>query len=128
MVKVTRQQRIAEQIREDIMDILRHEVKDPRLVWVTVSEVDLGREMSWAKIYYTVLGDKDLDGVANALHSASGFIRSLLAKRFTTYSVPQLKFTHDTSLTSGTKMLKILDEVAKEFTPDDLDKLEDDIK
>ena len=87
--------RMADQIQKDIMSILRAKVKDPRIIWVTVNDVEVTNDYSLAKIYYSVLQTEQRDGIAKALESAKGFIRSELSKGLTTYTVPQLKLIFD---------------------------------
>jgi ribosome-binding factor A len=108
--------RMADQIQKDIMSILRAKVKDPRISWVTVNDVEVANDYSLAKIYYSVLQTEQRDGIAKALESAKGFIRSELSKGLTTYTVPQLKFIFDESLERGSHILSLISKVADEYT------------
>ena len=108
--------RMADQIQKDIMAILRAKVKDPRISWVTVNDVEVANDYSLAKIYYSVLQTEQRDGIAKALESAKGFIRSELSKGLTTYTVPQLKFIFDESLERGSHILSLISKVADEYT------------
>ncbi len=113
--------RIADQIHKDIVEILRFKVKDPRVEWITISEVEVTKDNTWANIYWTILDtDKQLDAT-KALESARGFIRSELSKGFKTYTIPQLKFIFDESLIRGTKILGLIESVTH-----DLDKNEEE--
>jgi ribosome-binding factor A len=107
--------RMADQIQKDIMSILRAKVKDPRISWVTVNDVEVTNDYSLAKIYYSVLQTEQRDGIAKALESAKGFIRSELSKGLTTYTVPQLKFIFDESLERGSHILSLISKVADEY-------------
>ncbi|RTL12081.1 MAG: 30S ribosome-binding factor RbfA [Neisseriaceae bacterium] len=107
--------RMADQIQKDIMAILRAKVKDPRISWVTVNDVEVTNDYSLAKIYYSVLQTEQRDGIAKALESAKGFIRSELSKGLTTYTVPQLKFIFDESLERGSHILSLISKVADEY-------------
>lgn len=109
-----RSERIADQIHKDVVQILRQKVKDPRIQWVTVNEVEVTDDNTWAKIYWTVLQDEKKEEVAKALESAKGFIRSTLSQGFKTYTIPQLKFIYDESMVRGAKMLDILNQVSAE--------------
>lgn len=113
--------RMAEQIHKDIMMILRTKVKDPRVEWVTVNEVEVTNDYSVAKIYYSVLDSAKQASVAKALESAKGYIRSELSKGLTTYTVPELKFIFDTSLERGSHILSLISKVSDEFTTEDTD-------
>lgn len=108
--------RMADQIQKDIMAILRAKVKDPRISWVTVNDVEVTNDYSLAKIYYSVLQTEQRDGIAKALESAKGFIRSELSKGLTTYTVPQLKFIFDESLERGSHILSLISKVADEYS------------
>jgi ribosome-binding factor A len=108
--------RMADQIQKDIMSILRAKVKDPRISWVTVNDVEVANDYSLAKIYYSVLQTEQRDGIAKALESAKGFIRSELSKGLTTYTVPQLKFIFDESLERGSHILSLISKVADEYS------------
>lgn len=113
--------RMADQIHKDIMNILRNKVKDPRINWVTVNEVDVTNDYSVAKIYYSVLDNSNLPDVQKALASAKGFIRSELSKGLTTYTVPDLRFIFDTSLERGSHILSLISKVSDEFVDQEND-------
>ena len=111
--------RIADQIQRDIVDILRFKVKDPRISWVTINEVEVNHDNSVAKVYWTVLNQDKREDVTKALTAATGFIRSELSKGFKTYTIPQLSFIYDESVERGRKILDVLDKVKQEFSDDD---------
>lgn len=111
--------RMSDQIHKDIMAILRSKVKDPRINWVTVNEVEVTNDYSLAKIYYSVLDSSKQKEVAKALESAKGYIRSELSKGLTTYTVPDLRFIFDTSLERGSHILSLISKVSDEFTPEE---------
>lgn len=106
--------RIADQIHKDIVEILRFKVKDPRVSWVTINEVEVIKDNTLATIYWTILMLEKKSDAAKALDIATGFIRSELAKGFKTYTIPQLKFIYDESLERGSKILSLLDQVHKD--------------
>lgn len=114
----TRATRMADQIHKDITEILRHKVKDPRINWVTINDVEVANDYSLAKIYYTVLEKSQQAPVAKALESAKGFIRSELSKGLTTYTVPQLRFIFDESLERGSHILSLISKAADEYSGD----------
>ncbi len=103
--------RIADQIHKDVMNILRTKVKHPKIKWVTVNDVEVDKEFAYAKIYWSVLDDKEIPSVAKALNSANVFIRTELSKGFKTYTIPQLKFIYDDALQRGLKVLTAIDSV-----------------
>lgn len=106
--------RIADQIHKDIVDILRFKVKDPRVTWVTINEVIVTKDNTWATIYWTILMEDKKDDAIKALELARGFIRSELSKGFKTYTIPQLKFVFDESQVRAAKILNLIDSVKKE--------------
>lgn len=106
--------RIADQIHKDIVDILRFKVKDPRVSWVTINEVEVTKDNTWATIYWTILMEDKRDDATKALEVARGFIRSELSKGFKTYTIPQLKFIFDESQVRGAKILGLIDSVKKD--------------
>lgn len=117
--------RIADQIQKDIMDILRHKVKDPRVAWVTVNDVVLTSDCSVATIYWTVLDEIKRDEATAALEASRGYIRSLLSKGFSTYTIPQLKFIYDESLARGSRILDLINKTSNtQSNPEDDDKTE----
>lgn len=115
----SRSKRIADQIQKDIVQILRFKVKDPRIQWVTINDVEVTDDNTWAKIYWTVLNEEKRLEVNKALESATGFIRSELSHGFKTYTIPQLKFVYDESMVRGSKILGILNQVKDEFSKDE---------
>lgn len=107
--------RIAQQIMEDVMHILRFEVKNPRLQQlITINDVQLNVDNSVAKIYWVASNCEDLGQLQKALKASKGFIRSRLAQRFHTYTVADLEFVYDDSLQRGGGILSILDKIQHE--------------
>lgn len=103
--------RIAEQVRREIADLLRSGVKDPRVGMVTISDVEVSRDLKHAKIYFTVLGDQDLiDSSQTGLDSAVGFLRHELGKRLKIRTVPDLRFIYDHSLLQGERIDALIEE------------------
>jgi ribosome-binding factor A len=112
MKKVSpRVHRVAEQIQQDLADLLRTEVKDPRIGMVTVTQVDVSADMAHAKVYFTALtGREHGDAAVAALSRTAGFLRSQLSKRLKLFTVPQLHFVYDDSIESGMRLSKLIDE------------------
>ena len=92
--------------------ILQREIKDPRLHhMITVSQVDVSRDLSYAKIYVTFLGleqDKVKDNL-KILNDAKGFIRGLIGKRIQTRIVPQVQFYYDSTLDEGIRLTALVE-------------------
>ncbi len=112
MVGFKRTERVSDQIRMEIADILMRRVKDPRVGFVTVTAVDVTADLKQAWVYVTVLqqGAQEAETLG-ALSRAEGFIRGELGRRLTLRYVPALKFVKDTSIDRVTRVLNLLDEV-----------------
>ena len=113
--------KIADQIHKDIVVILRSKVKDPRVSWITINDVEVDQEYSTARIYWSILDETKIDGATKALESAKGFIRSELSKGFKTYTIPHIKFIYDESISRGAKILNVINQVSQEFSTDEID-------
>ncbi|WP_462155106.1 MULTISPECIES: 30S ribosome-binding factor RbfA [Pseudoalteromonas] len=108
---------VAQQIQKEIAVILQREIKDPRLGMVTVSAVEVSRDLSYAKVFITVLNTSDEDKTkqsAAILNEATGYIRSLLGKRIRARIMPELKFVIDNSLMEGMRISNLVDSVIRE--------------
>ena len=99
--------RINEQVRRELADILREEVKDPRvdIRLVSVLKVETTKDLKYCKVYVSVLGDDEKrTEVRQALKSAAGFIRRELARRVNLRNTPELSFVMDDSIEYGIHM------------------------
>jgi ribosome-binding factor A len=108
-----RTDRLNDQIRMEIAEILRTEVRDPRIGFVTITSVHVSPDLRQARVYVTVLkseedsADQDLEG----LKKAAPFIRGELGRRIRLRNVPELIFHLDRSIEEGDRVLKLLDEI-----------------
>ena len=107
-------ERINHMIMEEVSKILMLEVKDERFKFVTVTDCDTSNDLSYCKIYVTVLEQEKKEETLKALNNASGFIRGELAKRIEIRHIPELKFIYDESVSYGEKIDKIIDEINEE--------------
>jgi len=104
--------RLASSIMKELSMILREEVKEASLNFVTITEVKLNPDASLAKIYVTFLGgDNKIDAGLKALNRAKGHIRSSLARRLKVRHTPNLNFVFDESTEYGNKISRILDDI-----------------
>ena|SRR5690242_9133229 len=111
----SRAARIADQIQRDLADLIRLEVKDPRVSLITVSAVDMSRDLSHAKVYVTSLArDQDPQSTVHALQHAAGFLRSQLAHTLKLRTVPQLEFLYDASVERGIRLSRLIDQAVEE--------------
>ena len=104
-------ERINHMIMEEVSKILMLEVKDERFKFVTVTDCDTSNDLSYCKVYVTVLEQEKRDETLKALNNASSFIRGELAKRIEIRHIPELKFIYDESVFYGEKIDKIIDEI-----------------
>lgn len=107
-------ERINHMIMEEISKILMLEVKDEDIKFVTVTDCDTSTDLSYCKVYVTVLEQEKKDETLKALNNASSFIRGELAKRIEIRHIPELKFIYDESSFYGEKIDKIIDEINEE--------------
>ena len=105
--------RIASNIVKEISYILAYEVKDNDIKFVTVTDCKLSSDLSYAKIYVTVLDISKKDTTLKALKDASGFIRHELAERVDIRHVPELEFVYDESIEYGNNIENIIREIHK---------------
>ena len=109
-----RSARIADEIQRSLAEVIRLEVRDPRVGMVTLTGVELSRDQSHAKVFFTVLGAESAAGDAlEGLQRAAGFLRSELAHRLTTRKVPELHFSYDESVERGVRLSRLIDEAVK---------------
>jgi ribosome-binding factor A len=105
-----RGRRIAEQIQRELSDIIRVELKDPRVGMITLTDVEMTPDNAHAKVFFTVLGQQDrIDEAASGLQHAAGYLRSELAQRMKIRVVPQLHFEYDASVERGIRLSQLID-------------------
>jgi len=105
-----RSRRIAEQIQRELSDIIRLELKDPRVGMITITDVEVSQDHAYAKVFFTVLGDAaKVEETVSALQHAAGFLRSQLARRIKLRVVPQLQFKYDASVERGARLSQLID-------------------
>ena len=124
-----RVQRVADQIQRELASLIQMEVSDPRVGMVSVTGVKVSRDLAHANVHVTVLNTLSDDESLNqstlsepgeldkleieenlkALNKASGFLRTLLAKRLSLRSVPKLKFHYDGSIQRGQQLSSLID-------------------
>lgn len=93
-----------------LSELLRFETKDPGLADVSLTAVELSRDLSVAKVYFSLLNpDDDPQPAQDGLRRASGFLRSKLGSSLTARHVPELRFLHDDSIARGAEMSRLID-------------------
>lgn len=106
--------RIASQLVKEISYILATEVKDKEITFVTVTDVKLSNDLSFAKVYYTVLEEDRKKETMEALKNASSFIRKMLADRIEIRHIPELEFIYDNSIAYGNRIEHIIEQIHEE--------------
>jgi ribosome-binding factor A len=110
----SRSSRLADQIQRDLSDLIRLEVRDPRVGLVTVTEVEVSRDLSHAKVYVTSLAGSDQAAQSQqALQHAAGFLRSRLAQILKARTVPELHFVYDESVERGIRLSRLIDQAVE---------------
>jgi len=105
-----RTRRVGEQLQRELAALVRDEIKDPRLGMVSISGADVSRDLAYATVYVSVLGDDTAVTESLAvLNRAAGFLRHRLGQSMRLRSVPQLKFEFDSSLRDGARMDALID-------------------
>lgn len=114
----SRTRRVGQQIQREIALILQREVKDPRIGMVTVSDVEVSRDLNYAKIYVTFLQlENDAERIQEglkALTEAAGYIRSLLGSAMRLRVVPELRFFYDQTLVEGMRLSNLVTNTIRE--------------
>lgn len=118
----SRTRRVGEQIQRELADLIRSEVKDPRVGMVTVNAVEVSKDLGHAKVYITVMDETQRQQTLDGLQRAAGFLRSELGRRMFIRSVPQLHFHYDESVSRGARLSSLIDQALA----DDRKKHEDD--
>lgn len=112
---MTRVERVAELIREKISKIIRENVSDPRIGFVSITRVDVSPDLENAKVFVSFLGneEKKKEGMLG-LDSATRFIRGKLGHMLEMRVVPEIKFVRDDSLEKGSQVLGVISRLEKE--------------
>ncbi|MDD3380368.1 MAG: 30S ribosome-binding factor RbfA [Rugosibacter sp.] len=110
----SRSDRVAEQLRRDLADLLRFSIKDPRiaakLTLVTITDVEVTVDYAHAKVFYTSMaGTETHQEVAEGLQRSAGFLRRELGRRIRIHQIPELHFVYDASVERGTYLSGLID-------------------
>lgn len=113
-----RSDRVSEQIRRELADLLRFHLKDPRiaakLTLVTVTDVEVTADYAHAKVFYTSMAGKEVNAVIDeGLKRSAGFLRRELGRRIRLHQIPELHFVYDTSIENGARLSQLIDEAVE---------------
>lgn len=107
-----RPERLAETIKKEVSNMLREELKDPRIGFVTITGVEVSKDLRYANIYTSILGSpSDQKASMTALLKAQGFIRSELGRRIRLRYTPEITFKLDESIGRGSRLIALMEEV-----------------
>lgn len=105
-----RPERMAEAIKKEVCELLRNEIKDPRLGFVTVTGVEVTKDLSYGKVFVSVMGsESERNETLNILQNAAGYMRSEVGRRIKVRHAPELLFKLDTSLDHSCRIQELLD-------------------
>jgi len=104
--------RVGDQMKQEIADILMKKIKDPRIGFVTVTDVDLSDDLRNAKVFVSIYGGDKIETL-KGLKSAAPFIRSELGRRMTMRCVPEILFRYDSTVEQGAHIMELLHEIEK---------------
>ncbi|MEW6690840.1 MAG: 30S ribosome-binding factor RbfA [Pseudomonadota bacterium] len=106
-----RPRKVADLIQRELSELLRREVRDPRVGMVTITSVDVSPDLSHAKVFFTLLQAENRLPTEKALQRAAGYLRSQLAHRIKLYTTPELRFVYDESVERGDRLSRLIDSV-----------------
>ncbi|MCG9712003.1 30S ribosome-binding factor RbfA [Shewanella insulae] len=109
----SRTRRIAQQLQQELAQVLQRDIKDPRIGMVTVNDVDVSRDLNYAKVYVTFFEEDKavVEEKLAALEAAAGYVRSLVAGRMKLRVMPEIRFVYDASLIEGMRMSNLVSQV-----------------
>ncbi|ALM51076.1 30S ribosome-binding factor RbfA [Halomonas huangheensis] len=113
MREFKRTDRVADQLQKELAVLIQREVKDPRLGMVTVSGVSVSRDLGYADVHITLLGEQTPERIKEnlgVLKRASGFLRSQIGRRIKLRHVPELRFHYDESVVRGQHLSSLIEE------------------
>jgi ribosome-binding factor A len=111
MANAQRLRRVAGEIQRELAEILRSELKDPRVGMITLTGVEVSPDLAHAKVFFTCLAGTDRQEEACAgLRRASGFLRSTLGARLRIHNTPELHFVYDGSVESGIRLTQLIED------------------
>ena len=115
---MVRHERVAQAIKEEISTILHDQINDPRLGFVTIVRVELTQDLRSAKVFFSVLGkEQDYKKTKDALDSALGFIRRMVAQRIQLRCAPEITFREDHASEYSTRIFEVLEEIHSHDEP-----------
>lgn len=106
-----RPQRLGDLMQRELSELIRLELRDPRVAMITITSVDVSPDMSHAKVFFTLLEKEKLPETLAGLKRSAGFLRSQLARRIKMYTTPELRFEYDETVEQGDRISRLIDSV-----------------
>ena len=123
----SRKDRVAEQIRRELAELIRTELKDPRVGMVSVTEVEVTPDYAHAKVWFSTLaGSEHIAPVLEGLQQSAGFLRRELGKRIRIHTTPQLSFVFDPSLERGADLSRLIEKAVSISGPENSGEVPDE--
>ena len=106
---------MVEQIHRELAEMIRLEVKDPRVGFITISGVEITPDYAHAKVFFTSMtGEAEVPEILQGLRRASGFLRRELGRRMRIHTIPELHFHYDRSVEEGARLSRLIDDVVRD--------------
>jgi ribosome-binding factor A len=116
----SRSSRVVEQIKREIAELIRLEVKDPRVGFITITDVEITADYAHAKVFFSSLKGQDgVEEIQEGLRRASSFLRRELGRRVRIHTTPELHFVYDNSTEEGTRLSALIDKAMADTSPED---------
>ena len=121
MKSYSRTSRIADQMQRDLAQVIRTELKDPRVSLITIQSIDVSPDYAHAKVFFTQLGEaKNTKACTDALNHAAGFLRHHLAESLGIRTMPALRFVYDESVERGIHLSQLIDTAIRSESDSDV--------
>ena len=113
-----RQEKVQEQLVQEISELIQREVRDPRVGFVTLTGAEISRDLRHAKVYVSMMGDDEARKQSlKALNGASGMLRGEFARRAHLRVAPELEFRFDEGIERGARIFELLNSVEADLKP-----------
>lgn len=115
MATSSRVERVGDEIQKIIVSLLSTKIRDPRLQWISITCVEVSKDLSYAKVFFSSLNTEiNPEQMIKAFDAAKGFFRSALARELRLRVAPDLRFFYDDSLAYGNKMNSLIEKARNE--------------
>lgn len=109
----SRGRRVGDQIQQELARLIQFEINDPRVGMVTINDVKVSRDLAYADVYFTMMGEGDPAETEVALGHAAGFLRTRLSKMLATRTTPRLRFHYDSTIETGARLNEAINEAVE---------------